>query len=62
MSANHACWADLNGNEIVEFGDLLILLGFWGPCNEDCPPDLDLDAEVGFNDLLLLLTVWGPCE
>jgi hypothetical protein len=54
--------ADLNGNEVVEFGDLLILLGFWGSCPEECTADLDLDGEVGFADLLLLLTVWGACE
>lgn len=53
--------ADLDGNGAVEFADLLILLGAWGPCAvpADCPADLDGSGTVGFEDLLLLLADWG---
>lgn len=53
--------ADLNGDGVVNTGDLLILLGFWGPCPDQpnpCAPDLDGDGEVGTSDLLILLSSW----
>jgi len=53
------CMGDLDGDQSVGFGDLLLLLTAWGPgCSG---ADLDGDGLVGFNDLLLLLTAWGPC-
>ena len=55
-----ACPADLDGNAIVDFNDLLQLLASWGAC-AGCPADLDHDDAVGFNDLLQLLAAWGPC-
>ena len=56
-----ACPADLNRDNIVGVGDLLILLAFWGPCPELCLGDLDSDDNVGVSDLLILLANWGPC-
>ncbi len=53
---------DLNLDGVVDGGDLLILLGSWGPCPPppfDCPADLDLDDTVGPSDLIILLGNWG---
>lgn len=55
------CPADLDGGGAVEFSDLLILLGAWGPCGAPCPADLDGSGTVDFSDLLMLLSDWGPC-
>lgn len=59
---NHgwACSADLDGNGVVDFGDLLALLAAWGGTGPSIE-DLDLDGTVGFGDLLVLLADWGPC-
>ena len=54
------CEADLNGDCTVGVGDLLILLGAWGP-NPGHPADFDGNNEVGVSDLLALLGSWGPC-
>jgi hypothetical protein len=45
---------DLNGDDVVNFNDLLILLASWGPCNA-CAADFDESGAVDFQDLLLLL-------
>ena len=50
--------ADLNGNGTVDFGDLVLLLSAWGPC-EQCPADLTSDGSVGFDDLVTLLAAFG---
>jgi plastocyanin len=50
--------ADLSGDGIVSFADLLLLLAEWGAC-PGCPADLDCDGEVGFLDLLALLASWS---
>jgi len=51
---------DLTGDGEVGVGDLLVLLGEWGPCDdcEDCPADLNDNCEVGVGDLLILLANW----
>jgi uncharacterized membrane protein len=50
--------ADLTGDGVVDFQDLLALLTAWGPCG-DCPEDIDGDGDVDFQDLLALLLAWG---
>ncbi len=50
--------ADLDNDGDVDFQDLLLLLGAWGPCDPVCPEDLDHDGAVTFADLLLLLSGW----
>ncbi len=52
---------DLDGDEIIGTGDLIILLGNWGACVDcnDCPADLDGDCAVGATDLIILLGNWG---
>ncbi|NNF42625.1 MAG: hypothetical protein HKN62_06195 [Phycisphaerales bacterium] len=49
--------ADLDGDGVVGFTDLLIVLSSWGPC-PDCPADLDGDGSVGLTDLLAVLAGW----
>jgi len=52
---------DLNGDDLVDFDDLLLLLTAWGPCPAPpagCSPDIDGDGTVGFQDLLALLAAW----
>ena len=54
--------ADLNGDDRVDFGDILMLLAAWGPCAPPpapCPADLDGDGTVAFADLIALLAQWG---
>jgi hypothetical protein len=53
---------DLNGDEVVNILDFLLLLGAWGPCSA-CPPfcagDINFDCNVGINDFLIMLSNWG---
>jgi len=51
---------DLNGDGVVDFSDLLVLLSVWGGCADcnDCPADLNSDCVVDFGDLLVLLANW----
>ncbi len=58
-----AILGDLNGDEVVDILDFLMLLAAWGSCPEPCPPcpaDLDGDCQVGIVDFLTLLENWGP--
>ena len=50
---------DVDGDWDVDTGDLLALLGAWGP-QEDHPADFDGDGDVDTADLLALLGNWGP--
>jgi len=49
---------DLNGDGVVDFLDLLVMLSFWGPCGS-CPADLTGSGAVGFADLTALLACWS---
>ena len=48
---------DVDGNGVVNFQDIVLLLGAWGTCTDipECPADIDGDSIVGFADLLLVL-------
>jgi hypothetical protein len=50
---------DVNGDDVVDVSDLLILLAQWGPCAEPCSADLDGDGDVDTDDLLSMLGNWG---
>jgi hypothetical protein len=54
------CQADVDGNLVVDFQDLLAILAEWGPC-AGCPEDIDGNDIVDFQDLLIVLATWGPC-
>ncbi|MFO0826685.1 MAG: hypothetical protein U0572_00925 [Phycisphaerales bacterium] len=53
------CLADVNADEVIDAGDLAILLGAWGTA--DGISDIDEDGIVGASDLAVLLGAWGPC-
>ncbi len=59
--AESPCPWDLDNNNDVGVGDLLILLAAWGP-NPGHPADFDGNDDVGVSDLLALLANWGPCS
>lgn len=54
------CPTDLDGDGVTGFGDVVALLGDWGPC-DGCPGDLDEDGRAGLSDLVRILVAWGPC-
>lgn len=55
-----ACEPDLDGNGLVDGGDIaLILLSFGDPGG---PADLDHDLEVGPGDIAIALLSIGPCD
>jgi hypothetical protein len=49
--------ADLNGDGLVNAGDLALLLAAWG--TGDSAADIDLDGAVGAGDLAILLAAWS---
>ncbi len=55
-----ACPWDLDANNDVGVGDLLVLLAAWGP-NPGHPADFDGDSNVDIFDLLTLIANWGAC-
>ena len=55
------CLGDIDGNRVVNLGDLVAVLAAWGPCDE-CPEDIDGNGTVDFVDVLAVLSAWGPCE
>ena len=48
---------DVDHDGDVDFGDLLEVLTYWGPC-AGCPQDLDDDGIVGLQDLLMVIFNW----
>ncbi|MHC5113258.1 MAG: FG-GAP-like repeat-containing protein [Planctomycetota bacterium] len=58
------CPGDFNEDGAVGFGDILALIGLWGPCGVGitCPGDLNFDGAVGFGDILFVIANWGPCQ
>jgi CxxC motif-containing protein (DUF1111 family) len=52
--------ADLDGDAMVGFADLLQVLSSWGKCPL-CPEDIDGNGFVDFLDLLQVLSNWGSC-
>ncbi|RZO55887.1 MAG: hypothetical protein EVA77_03825 [Phycisphaeraceae bacterium] len=49
---------DLDGDGTVGFGDLVLLLSSFGPC-DNCPADFNGNSAVDFEDLVRLLSAWG---
>ena len=54
------CVGDLDGDGVVDAGDLAAVLGAWGPCG-GCVEDLDGSGVVDSSDLALILVAWGGC-
>jgi len=55
------CLGDLDANQIIDGGDLGILLSEWGAAEPGTAADLDADGEVGGDDLGHLMSKWGLC-
>ncbi|MHC4218887.1 MAG: GC-type dockerin domain-anchored protein [Planctomycetota bacterium] len=60
LGGNAFCPEDLNGDNMVNVNDFLLMLAAWG--TPDPHADIDDDGEVNVIDFLLLLAAWGPCE
>ncbi|MHC5114616.1 MAG: hypothetical protein ACYTGP_09335 [Planctomycetota bacterium] len=60
QTTSAACPEDLDGDLTVGFGDILAILGAWGPC-AGCPEDLSGNNVVDFADILAVIAAWGPC-
>ncbi len=64
---SECCAPDLNGDQVVNGNDLLIVINGWGPCpapcinGPPCPPDINNDCTVNVSDLLAVINSWGPC-
>lgn len=54
-----SCFGDLNGDLVVDFGDLNLLLGNYGSFGAGLTGDLNGDGDVDFDDLNSLLGVYG---
>ena len=50
--------ADVTGDGVVGFDDVISVLAAWGPCSM-CLADLDGDGVVGFADLVIVLASWS---
>ena len=59
MYTDAPCLGDLNGDLVVDGGDLATLLGEWG--TSGVLADLSLDGLVDGQDLSMILGAWGPC-
>jgi len=59
VEAGEPCDADINGNEAVDVGDLLIVIGYWGTTDPDA--DVTGDGFVGVDDVLAVIESFGPC-
>ncbi|MCP3903963.1 MAG: hypothetical protein GY715_10050 [Planctomycetes bacterium] len=60
IGTSATCPPDLNGNGDVDFADILVIIGAWGPC-AGCPEDLNNNGQVDFADILVVIGAWGPC-
>ena len=55
-----ACLADTNDDGAVDVGDLLAVIGGWGPLTEfNNAADINCDQDVNVQDLLSVLSGWG---
>ena len=55
------CEGDIDGNEIVDVNDVLLLLNQWGQECNGCASDVNQDGVLDVNDVLVLLSNFGDC-
>jgi len=60
------CNGNVDGNGVVNVGDLLAVIGAWGPCADPnvCPADIAPPGGndvVNVQDLLAVIGAWGAC-
>ncbi len=53
---------DVDGDGVVNAGDIALTLGGWGDCPGKglCGPDLDGDGAVSASDLAIVIGAWAP--
>ncbi|MCP3904656.1 MAG: hypothetical protein GY715_13600 [Planctomycetes bacterium] len=52
---------DANGDGVVNFADILVIIGAWGTCPmppAECPADVNGDTLVNFADILVVIANW----
>ncbi|MCP3904804.1 MAG: hypothetical protein GY715_14345, partial [Planctomycetes bacterium] len=52
---------DVNGDDVVNFADILAIIGAWGQCPVppgECPADTNGDTAVNFADILVVIANW----
>ena len=49
---------DLDGNRVIDFGDIALLMLDFGPCT-NCPDDFDQNGRIDFGDVALLMLEFG---
>ncbi len=59
LTPNCLVFGDLDGDGLVNFADLNLLLGSFNAVGENMPGDLDDDGDIDFADLNLLLGVYN---
>ncbi|MHC5114072.1 MAG: cytochrome c3 family protein [Planctomycetota bacterium] len=63
-STSPPCTGDVDDSGTVDFGDLLAVIGAWGPY-DPCPPfraeDVDANCDVNLGDVFAVIAAWGPC-
>jgi len=62
ITESSSCPADLDGDNTVGIGDLLLMLDAWGPADDTEPADIVDNGAVDMADLLELLANWGRCS
>ncbi len=57
------CVADVNQDDVVNFADLLQILGDFGVCPKkgSCSSDINANGSVDYQDLIRVLSLWGSC-
>jgi hypothetical protein len=52
---------DVNGDGVVDVGDLVAVILAWGPCSpqDPCPADLDGNGQVDVGDLIVVILNWS---
>ena len=60
IATSCSCPADINGDGVVDGGDLTYLLSAWG--TGDPVVDVNNDGIIDGNDLTIILASWGPCS
>ncbi|MFK7959005.1 MAG: right-handed parallel beta-helix repeat-containing protein [Phycisphaerales bacterium] len=53
------CAADLDGNQTVDFADLLVVIGAFGT---SAAGDVTGDGQTDLDDLITMLAAWGACS
>ena len=61
ISCASPCPSDLDGNTVVDAGDIGVLLLAFGNCSGSCPSDLDGNGVVDAGDIGVLLLAFGNC-